>query len=174
MLLLAGLAVFVGCDPKNEGAPESPASASAAAAKPAPSVPPEPAAPWYVGTWRASFETEPNRVALDRKQGAPRAWTEEEPPTDGVGKVELSVTVDETGQAVGQAKGALGALAVRGTLLDETLKVRLIPQDPSAFGGTLVAEKKGEALSGELRASRGDSLALSKATVALKKDPEKK
>jgi hypothetical protein len=101
-LVVVAIVACLACRERSEVAP----TASASAAAPAPSASSEPA-PWYVGTWSGTYESQRHAIDLDPKQGAPAAWAEEADEKRGAGKGTLEIAIDESGNAQAKAKGPL-------------------------------------------------------------------
>lgn len=164
-----GLIALVAC--KQEGAPAPAASQTAAAsAAPSASVAAAPAKPWYEGSWSGTYAAE--RHVIELPIGAVAAWAKDD-GTRASGPGDVKLTVDADGLVSGSAKGALGAHAVRGRVVDETITLELVPEEPTveALRGSGLTRREGEALKGELKASSGDSLTVRKASLTLSKQP---
>jgi hypothetical protein len=159
--------VVSSCEREETSAPVSPSPSANIAV--APSAPKPPEKPWFVGTWTAVVTTKPHRIDLDRKSGAPREWVDETREPQGIGEMKLSIDVDDSGAVTGTGTGALGNVSILGTVQDDGLRARMVPIDPEAFGGTLVADHEGDTLEGTLNASSRDSLSITKTPVLFKK-----
>jgi hypothetical protein len=163
-IVAVAIVACLACRERTEVAPT--ASASAA---PAPSASSEPA-PWFVGTWSGTYDSQRHAIDLDRKQGAPAAWAEEADEKRGAGKGTLEIAIDESGQAHAKAKGPLGELSGSGAVENERVALRLTPANPDeGYAGTLLTSLKDDALVGEIRASSPDSLSVRRAAVKLVK-----
>jgi len=107
----------------------------------------------------------------------PTEWQADVAPTEAA---ELTLHVDEARNVDGRLEGPF-ALAVRGSLDEETLRAELEPP-PSAvvepsqrFRGTLVAARRAEErllLVGTVRLSSGDSLLVRHGKVSLERASE--
>lgn len=174
---VATSALLLACEKKDPADAAPPSSASAMASASAAASAPAPEKPWYVGDWQASLEVERYKMEMKKSEGMVKDW-EEDDGKQGTGKATLKLTVNEDGQAEGTLGGALGDLAVNGVIEDETLRLKLMAEnteDPATtFNGVIVATKKGDTFTGELKASSGDSLKVRKASVVLSEaSPEK-
>ncbi len=145
------------------------------AASPTASSPPVVSAPWYVGSWSATFQLEPGKPPLSAKQGAPDAW-EKGGDTRYVGQSELKVTIDEKGAARGESRGASGPLQVKGGLDGEVLRLSLSAESEATdalHNGFVVAERRpGDILEGTLQAGTGDGLQMRRASLKLSRQPK--
>lgn len=121
----------------------------------------------YAGRWSGTYEAALERVVLP--VGGIRAWKEDDGAA-GAGKGTLSVEVSADGSARGEATGPLGAQTLRGIADEHGLRLTLAPKEPDVrgFSGTLVAAKSADRVTGQLRASSGDSLVVRKASVELR------
>jgi hypothetical protein len=164
---LATCSLLAACSRPDDAPPEAD---PAVPPSPAPAAQAEPEPPWFVGPWEARFRTEAHQVGLDRKRGAPREWEEGKDPRC-LGEVTLSLEVDDAGMVQGSGTGALGAVSVQGVVEGDALRARLSPTEAAGFHGSLTATRTDPGLTGELRASSGDSLELCKATVTLARKP---
>lgn len=122
------------------------------------------------GTWRADFEAKKGAVTLDPGVGVP-AWKNDD-GSKAVGRGSLELTVAADGTVSGKLSGALGVAAIRGAAEDEQLTATFTPADDSvvdeqAMAGTLIVQRKGEALVGSLRASSGDAKLVRMASLEL-------
>jgi hypothetical protein len=179
-LAAARLALFLCCCAcsKPESATEASASASAArtpASAPASAPPAASAAgtpaPSAAGAWTGSYEARQYRIEMSKKEGAVREWAEDK-GNSHTGKGSLTVDIAENGTASGSATGPLGELSIAGELDGELLRLRFAPvssEQAPAFTGVLLAEREGEAFTGRLKASSGDSLIVREALVTLRK-----
>ena len=179
-VLLLALAVMACDDEKTATGAGTGASASAPAAS---AKPPEPELPWYVGSWKGSYDAKPNPLEMSKKEGALRAWSEDDGGV-ATGKGTLELSIDEARTVTGTAEGPLGKMKVTGELDEETLRVRLLPEasesgaggaapgpEKTLFNAFFTAKKQGEAFAGELKASSGDGLVVRDAKVVLDKQP---
>ncbi len=162
---------LAGCS-KQEPAPAASASASSAALTPAPSASATaaPARPWYAGSWVGTYKAE--RQVMNVPIGGARDWSKDDgQKAAGEGQVKLTVTND--GLISGSAEGALGKHVVRGSALEQELRLEFLPEAPEveAFRGVAVTKADGEQQSGELKASSGDSLTVRRASLTLRKEP---
>jgi hypothetical protein len=166
---LLALALLVGCK-QQSGAPAPAASQSAAPAA-APSAS-EAAVqkPWYEGSWSGSYAAE--RYLIELPIGAVASWAKDD-GSRASGPGELKLSVDAEGVVSGSAKGALGAHVVRGRVVEDSMRLELVPEEPTteALRGAGLTQREGESLKGELRASSGDSLTVRKASLTLTKQP---
>jgi hypothetical protein len=166
-----GLAIPAGCDRDDDQRSATPVeSAAPSSASAVPSASAAPAPPWFLGAWSATVTTRPYRMGLDKKAGAPAEWSDDEPPSRGIGEVALSIDVDEHRNVTGSGTGALGNVRIAGTLEGDTLKARVLPVDADAFRGSLVAVRKDDSLEGTLKASSSDSLVVTHTPLTLGKD----
>jgi len=127
--------------------------------------------PAAAGQWNGTYEARPYRIEMSKKEGAVREWSADQGASH-TGKGTLTVDIAEDGSASGSAKGPLGELAVTGEVDDSLLRLRFTPVDPGlapAFTGMLVAKREGDAFTGRLQASSGDSLIVREASVSLRK-----
>jgi hypothetical protein len=155
---------------KSEQAPAPAPAGSQGAAAPSAAAAPAARKPWYEGSWAGTYKSE--RHVMDVAVGAPRQWSKDDgSKAAGDGTLELSVAAD--GVVSGSAKGPLGTHSLRGRADEQGLNVELVPepQEVEAFRGVLQTQRSGENLTGELRASSGDSLVVRKAAVTLSKKP---
>jgi len=109
-------------------------------------------------------------IEMEGKDGAIRNWKADDGGAlSGKGKIALSI--DEAGEVSGTLTGPLGTMNATGSFEDDVLSVRLTPADdePVITSAYFLADKKGEALEGELRASSGDSLKVRDARLRLVK-----
>lgn len=166
--LLLAAATLVGCDKQaptpSPNASASAASISASVAKPVASVP-EKKRPWFAGDWSGTYDAQHYLIETPKNEGA-REWATDDGGTHS-GEGQLSLRVDDAGVISGWARGPLGEQTVSGEVDGETFSVRLAPKTPGerAFGGILVLRRKGDALSGRLQASSGDSRTVRDALV---------
>jgi hypothetical protein len=167
-LLFVAVALSFGCKRESE---EKPAAASASAAAAPSASAPVVQKPWYEGAWSGSYKAE--RYEIELPVGRVPAWSKDD-GSAASGPGELKLTVDEQGAVTGTAKGALGPQNVRGQVIDESLRLELIPEEPSpeTLRGAGLVERSGDAVKGELRASSGNSLIVRKASIELTKLPE--
>lgn len=167
-LSLLALILLAGC--KQNDAPAPAASAAAPSAAPAASAPPVVQKPWYEGSWSGTYAAE--RHVIELPIGAVAAWAKDD-GSKASGPGEIKLTIDADGLASGSAKGALGEHAVRGRVVEESLRLELVPQQPTAesLRGAGVTQREGEGLKGEVKASSGDSLTVRKASLTLTKQP---
>jgi hypothetical protein len=169
-LLVLALALTAGC--KQEGGQQAAPSTSQSAA---PAAAPSASAaavqkPWYEGQWTGSYAAE--RFLIELPIGAVASWAKDDgSKASGPGEVKLSVDAD--GLVSGSATGALGSHAVRGRVIEDSLRLELVPAEASteALRGAGLTQREGESLKGELRASSGDSLTVRKASLTLTKQP---
>ena len=150
-----------------ESAPQPAPSAARPKASAATKTPEAPPRGPYEGRWSGTYEATLERVVLEK--GGVRAWKDDD-GTQGSGTGTLTVEVHPDGRAHGEATGPLGAQRLRGIADEHGLRLTLSPKEPDVrgFSGTLVAAKAVDRVSGELRASSGDSLTVRKATVELR------
>lgn len=165
LVLLLGGAAFA-C--REAPAPDARSTASAVAAASVPALPSAAAVvrPWYEGTWTGSYNASLHRIELEL--GGVRAWKDDDgKAASGPGSVQLSVSKD--GVVSGEAEGPLGPLGVTGSADDGALRLVFAPRggELDAFRGAVVAVRKGDSVSGTLRASSGDSLTVRSAAVEL-------
>jgi hypothetical protein len=117
------------------------------------------------------------KVELTKKEGLIKAWEEDE-GKERSGKASLSIDVSEDGKVKGKLDGVLGSATIEGVVDEDMLRSRVIASadGPAAavFNGTVIAKREGELLTGELRASSGDSLTLRRGAVSLAKVAAKK
>lgn len=168
---LGALACEQRATPSQPAAPSaSPlASSAGAAASPSASAAPAAASHALAGEWRGEYESRLHRIEMSPKLSGLKAWAEDD-GSKGSGKGALTVTVSADGAATGTASGPLGDATLAGTTEgDGELRLTLRPRSaaPTAFGGTLLLERKGDALEGSLRASTGDSLVARGGTAKL-------
>jgi hypothetical protein len=170
-------ALLGACEKKASTEAAASASASAAASAPSAETSAEPEAPWFVGTWQASLDVERYAMEMKKSEGAVKDWEQDE-GKEGTGKAILKFTLDENSQATGTVEGALGALGVSGVLEEETLRLKLMAQNPgepgATYNGVIVATKTDDGFTGELKASSGDSLKVRRASVAITKGGSEK
>jgi hypothetical protein len=143
------------------GVPSVASAASSAAAQ----------GPWYAGKWSGTYKAELSTIVMQRSEGMVPAWAADDGKNAaGMGKLDLEI--DPSGLTRGRSEGPLGVLEATGTVDHDTLRVSLVPEavEPGkAFHGFLVASRSGDAITGNLQASSGDSLVVRKATVSLEK-----
>ncbi len=169
--LLVTLAL-VGCakkEPAPDAASSAPAHVSSATASAVASAS-APAPPWYTGTWVGTYSAE--RLAMEVPIGGVREWKSDDgKKSAGQGQVKLSVSRD--GVISGNADGALGKHVLRGSAVEQELRVEFLPEtpEPEAFRGIAVTKMEGDQQSGELKASSGDSLTVRRASLTLRKEP---
>lgn len=159
--------LLLGC--KNDAAAPAPAASQVPAASAAASVA-APQLPWYQGSWTGTYAAE--RLVIELPIGAVRDWSKDDGSrASGAGELKLTVTAD--GLVSGSATGPLGKHAVRGSVLQDSLRLEFLPEEatPDAFRGTGLTERAGDTLKGELKASSGDSLTVRKASLTLTKQP---
>jgi hypothetical protein len=148
------------------------AASSATASSSAIAAPGEGDAPaWAVGTWKGKFDAQRWTMSTSEKQGGSLGWKKDD-GKQGVGPGEIEVTIDARGVVSGTLSGALGALTVSGGVESEVVTATLAPtgaDEAASFSGSLRLERSGDALSGTLKASSGDSLRAREAKLSLKK-----
>ncbi len=170
-VLLLAAASAMGCKQQSEQPPPATTgSVASAAALPSASAKAATDKPWYQGIWSGSYSAE--RYVIELPIGGVAAWAKDD-GSKASGPGELKLTVDAEGLVSGSAKGALGAHVVRGRIVEDTMRLDLLPEEPSteALRGAGTTEREGETLKGELRASSGDSLTVRKASLTLTKQP---
>jgi hypothetical protein len=166
LVALAGAAAgATGC--KKDAPREQPAPLTAAASQPAPKP-----TPWYVGDWTGTYQASLFKIELSEAEGALKEWAQDDPSAfTGSGTLRLSVTEDH--QVSGKLDGPLGNLVATGEVDGETLRVSLEPAARAPADrvshATLIAQRRGEAFEGQLRASTGNSLKVRVAAVVLSK-----
>ncbi len=151
----------------------SAASAQAPGRSPAAPAKPKPKPkPWYVGRWSGSYDAAQHTIDMTAKQGAVHEW-KADPGKLASGKGTIAVEVDDVGAIHGSSNGALGELIASGEADADALRIRLEPAKAAtaAFRGLVVAKRNGDAASGKLSASSGDSLTVREAPVTLHKAP---
>jgi hypothetical protein len=172
-IALASCMIFcAGCDREQAADGATAASASQPGAPAASAPPAAPAKPWYEGSWRGRYEARHFKIEMAKKDGMIKQWAEDDGKTAS-GAGELMLKIDDAGQVSGTGQGPLGALILTGEVDGDRLRVKLQPVDPAAEGalaGFLLATRKGEAFSGKLQASSGDSLVVRDAPVELRKE----
>jgi hypothetical protein len=175
--LLAAALCLAACKEKPKASPPAPSASVAAAAAPSASAsaaPAKPKAPWFVGTWSGSYESQHYLIEMSKKQGGVKAWADD-PGEAGAGDGKLTLTINEDRQVTGTSQGALGDLLAAGELDGDRLRVALSPRDPrgqepsASYSGTLIAMRRGDALEGRIQASSGDSKTVRDAPVELTK-----
>ncbi len=177
--LAVSSALLGACEKKasTEAAAGASASASAVASAPSAESSAKPEAPWFVGDWQASLDVERYAMEMKKSEGMVKDW-EQDDGKAGTGKATLKFTLDANSQATGTVDGALGALGVSGVLEEETLRLKLMAQNPGdpavTYNGVIVATKKDDGFAGELKASSGDSLKVRHAKVAITKGGSEK
>lgn len=151
---------------------DEPKPAVTAAKAPAPTKQPERPLPWYQGDWSGTYAAKPFQVQMSAEDGAVKEWGKDD-ATSFSGEGQLTLSIDASGTVNGTAKGPLGDLLASGEVDGETLRVGLRPAEPTSAdqigAGTVIANRKGDRLEGELRASTGDSLKLRVASLTLSK-----
>ena len=164
------LALFAICC-KQQGGEPAPATSQSAIPVAAPSASAAAAQkPWYQGNWSGSYTAE--RYVIELPIGAVASWSKDD-GSRASGPGELKLTVDADWLVSGSAKGALGTHAVRGNVLEDSLRIELVPEQatPDALRGAGLTQREGDGLKGELKASSGDSLTVRKASLTLTKQP---
>jgi hypothetical protein len=160
-LLIVGL-LLLACD-KAEPERAAPSAVTAPASAPAP-APAAPEKPWYVGSWRGSYDAQHYLIETNKGE-ALKQWKDDDgKQAAGAGKLSLEVAPD--GRISGGASGPLGEMIASGEVDDDSFRVQLRPS-ATAFQGFFVAKKKGAKLEGRLQASSGDSLIVRDAPVSL-------
>ena len=163
---LLGLVLTVGCEEKPAATGEG--SATSASATPVASVSAAPK-PWFVGTWKGSYDATHFRIEMEKKEGAVAAWEKDDGGV-AAGKGEVTLSINDKGEVTGSSSGPLGKQTAVGELDDKQLSVRFVPEDEDAMATAyLHAEKKGDGFSGNIQASSGDSLKVRKASLSLTK-----
>ena len=164
-------AIAAGCKheaPKNDTAAASAAPTASSIAAPAPVQD----KPWYEGSWRGRYEARHFKIEMTKPQGAVKEWASDD-GKKASGSGEINLKIDGAGQVSGTGQGPLGAMVATGEVDGDMLRVKLQPVDPGAegaLGGFLLASRKGDAFSGKLQASSGDSLLVRDAPVELAKE----
>ena len=128
-----------------------------------------PASP-HAGTWVGAFATTKGEVDVPKGVDYP-TWKKDE-GTDRSGKGSIELTVAPDGAVTGKGTGALGELAVSGTVESGWLRTGLSPADPeapNAMTGVLVGEVKGDQIDGRMRLASHDGRLVRKAEVTLKR-----
>jgi len=128
--------------------------------------------PWYEGSWRGRYEARHFKIEMPKQQGMVKDWASDD-GKKASGSGEINLKIDGAGQVSGTGQGPLGAMVALGEVDGDMLRVKLQPVDPGAdgaLGGFLLASRKGEAFSGKLQASSGDSLVVRDAPVELAKE----
>jgi hypothetical protein len=168
--LFIALLLVSACKQQSEAPAASTSSSVSASSGAAPSASAAAQKPWYEGSWSGTYAAE--RYKIELPIGAVKNWEKDDGSTSS-GPGELKLTVDEKGTVSGTAKGSLGSHAVRGQVVENSLRLELVPDEatPAAFRGAGVTEREGEALKGEIKASSGDSLTVRKASLTLTKQP---
>ncbi len=170
VLLLAAVSALSCKQQSEQPQPAASGSVASAAAAPSASADALPQKSWYEGSWSGSYSAE--RYAIELPIGSVPAWSKDD-GSKASGPGELKLTVDADGLVSGSAKGALGSHVVRGRVMEDTMRLELLPEEPSseALRGAGLTQREGESLKGELRASSGDSLTVRKASLTLTKQP---
>jgi len=151
---------------------ETTAQASATAASSVTAAAPVPDKPWYEGSWRGRYEARHFKIEMTKPQGAVKEWAGDD-GKNASGSGEINLKIDGAGQVSGTGQGPLGPMVATGEVDGDMLRVKLQPVDPGgegALGGFLLASRKGDAFSGKLQASSGDSLVVRDAPVELAKE----
>ncbi len=169
-LLAACLALAPASGCKTQASDATPRTSSGAStqasAAPVASVAAAKTKPWFAGGFAGSYDAK--LAPVEVTVGAVREWKSDDGKlSSGPGK--LSLQVDDDGTVDGSSEGALGADLARGKVEDETLRVVLLPTDPSGLHGVLVATRDGEGFKGTIQASNSDSLRVRSASVELKR-----
>jgi len=162
------LAPAAGCKTHASDAPpaSSAGASTQASAAPIASVAAAKTKPWFAGGFAGSYEAK--LAPVEVTVGAVREWKSDDGKlSSGPGK--LALQVGDDGMVDGSSEGALGADLANGKVEDDTLRVVLLPTDPSGMRGVLVATRDGEGFKGTIQASSSDSLRVRSASVELKK-----
>lgn len=171
--LLLGLVLGTGCD-ENKTPPTPvptasvalPAAPSASAAAPAASdtpVDPSAAAKW-VGTY------ESKTVKLETPEKVKDVtWTQDD-GTKALGKGQMTMQVKD-GLVTGEATGPLGPQKLSGMIDDKTLRLSLLPEDPTsslAMSGSGLGVVANGAMSGSMRCADPKGVVVREVSFELK------
>lgn len=164
------LALVSACKQQAEGPAPTASQSAAPVAAPSASAAAVEKKPWYEGSWSGSYAAE--RYLIELPIGAVSSWAKDD-GSRASGPGELKFSVDADGVVSGSAKGALGTHVVRGRVEEDSLRLELVPAEPTteALRGAGLTQREGDGLKGELRASSGDSLTVRKASLTLTKQP---
>ncbi len=144
-------------------------SASARAARAAPSASAGEAAMEQT-VWAGSYTAKVGAVEPP-KNANEKTWTQD-PGSAAIGKGTVDLSIHGHGEAQGEAKGALGDLAISGVYDGKELRANLVPKDPKADGamtGFMLLATEGDALKGSIRVSSRDARIVREAAVDLAK-----
>lgn len=169
---IAALACESKKDPPGSVEAKSADSASAAptiasAAAPAASATAKPAGP-AAASFAGKYESKASSLYLpDTKEMKNVKWRGDE-SSEGLGAGELNISIAADGTVSGEASGPLGAMVVNGHADGDHVAATLTRKsEDGGFTGTLLGDRKGDALSGEMNLTRHDASVLRVATFQL-------
>lgn len=123
------------------------------------------------GRWAGTYQAAQFKIELPKPAVADRSWKQDD-GTKHVGEGTLSVVITADGSATGAGTGPLGEFTLRGAATGDSVSLRLDPRGPggsSTFAGVVTLERADADLTGELRASSGDTLLIRHAAVRLQR-----
>lgn len=172
--MLFGLVLVVGgCDETKKPTPTPIAttsatvgvSATASASAAASAAAPDPA---KAVKWTGTYESK--HVVLETPEKVKDVTWKNDDGTKAVGKGQLSMTVND-GSIAGDATGPLGPQKLTGVLDGTTLRLSLIPADPTSahsMTGSGVGELKDGVISGKLRCAGPKAVVVREMSFELK------
>jgi hypothetical protein len=170
-LLLGLVMVAGGCDETKKPTPapiattSAPVAVSASASASASAPAPDPA---KAAKWTGTYESK--HVTLETPEKVKDVTWKKDDGTKAVGKGQLSMTVKD-GTIAGDATGPLGPQKLTGVLDDTTLRLSLVPADPTSahsMTGSGVGELKDGVISGKLRCAGPKAVVVREMSFELK------